>query len=87
MKGEDGKTAQLRRSLIGGADPEMLLMETIVNGASMRQRYQCESRPVRTVRAATAREATNQGHARVPAMAASNTHEAETSGLRQTDEQ
>ena len=49
MVGEDGKTAQLRRTLIAGAEPEILVMETIADGGSMRQRFECEERPRRPV--------------------------------------
>ena len=89
MKGEDGKSAQLRRSLIGDADQEMLLMETIVNGASMSQRYQCESRPVRAIRAATARSTTNRDAAGGPGTATCTptTHEAETGGHQQANDE
>jgi hypothetical protein len=53
MQGEDGKTAQLRRSLIGDVTEQVLLMETIVNETSMRQRYACESRPEQPARTAS----------------------------------
>jgi hypothetical protein len=56
MKGEDGKTAQLRRSLVAGAEPETLLMETIVDGSSMSQRYECEERPKPVAQAAQTHE-------------------------------
>ena len=82
MKGEDGKTAQLRRSLIGGADYEILLMETIVDGASMSQRYECESRPVLhdVVQTAAQHESASQAHAEVLKTAAPETDDSESAG-------
>ena len=82
MKREDGRTAQQRRSLVETGATEMLLMETIVDGVCMSQRFVCEERPALMAAAATTCGEANQSHVEVSAEATLGFDEADSGGTR-----